>query len=275
VVLSIGTGYEQKLLSPVASNVRNLFQDGALARFYRASLQSLSLNGQLSWEDHWHGLEEEAKKRHFRLNLPLVGEEPQIDDVDKMQYLQDQIRHHLGDIEGIARAFKAVSFFFELDGPLILEAGLYKCRGSILSRSPDSLALVQNLGTSHPYAQFCNSEVSLGFLSQNDICKLCGRFRKAVTFHIRHPSDRVNLQLVFSRLFRRSISAFPQPMLWFVEQQKLNAKFGQPNHKDRVERLTDCICEVERGREASPYVLESKKRSLDIRTKTRNKRRCS
>jgi protein-L-isoaspartate O-methyltransferase len=70
VVLSIGTGYKQKLLSPVASNVRNLFQDGALARFYRASLQSLSLNGQLSWEDHWHGLEEEAKKRHFRLNLP-------------------------------------------------------------------------------------------------------------------------------------------------------------------------------------------------------------
>jgi hypothetical protein len=48
LVLSIGTGFQQKLLSPVASNVRNLLQDGALARVYRASMQSLSLNGQLS-----------------------------------------------------------------------------------------------------------------------------------------------------------------------------------------------------------------------------------
>ncbi|KAH6704168.1 acyl transferase/acyl hydrolase/lysophospholipase [Leptodontidium sp. MPI-SDFR-AT-0119] len=84
LVLSIGTGYQQKLLSPVASNVRNLLQDSALARVYRASMQSLSLNGQLSWEDHWHGLDEEEKKRHFRLNLPLIGQEPRIDDVDKM-----------------------------------------------------------------------------------------------------------------------------------------------------------------------------------------------
>ena len=48
LVLSIGTGFEQKLMSPVASNVRNLLQDGAMARFYRAAMQSLSLNGQLS-----------------------------------------------------------------------------------------------------------------------------------------------------------------------------------------------------------------------------------
>ncbi|XMA20786.1 hypothetical protein WAI453_013577 [Rhynchosporium graminicola] len=52
IVLSIGTGFEQKLMSPVASNVRNLLQDGAFARFYRAAMQSLSLNSQLSWEDY-------------------------------------------------------------------------------------------------------------------------------------------------------------------------------------------------------------------------------
>ncbi|KAH6699888.1 acyl transferase/acyl hydrolase/lysophospholipase, partial [Leptodontidium sp. MPI-SDFR-AT-0119] len=142
LVLSIGTGYQQKLLSPVASNVRNLLQDGALARIYRASMQSLSLNGQLSWEDHWHSLDEEEKKRHFRLNLPLIGQEPRIDDVDKMQYLRDQIYHHLGDIEGITRAFKVASFFFELNGPLVFEGGQYTCHGSILSRSPDSRALM-------------------------------------------------------------------------------------------------------------------------------------
>ncbi|KAH6675990.1 acyl transferase/acyl hydrolase/lysophospholipase [Halenospora varia] len=142
LVLLIGTGFEQKLMSPIASNVRNLFQDGAMARFYRAAIESLSLNSQISWEDHWSGLEDDAKRQQFRLNLPLVGKEPEIDDVDKMQYLHNQIRYHLGDIEGIARAFKAVTFFFELDRPLVPEGGRYCCYGSILSRSPDSRDLV-------------------------------------------------------------------------------------------------------------------------------------
>ena len=263
-------------MSPVASNVRNLLQDGAMARFYRAAMESLSLNGQISWEDHWSGLEEEAKRQQFRLNLPLVGKEPDIDDVDKMQYLHDQIPYHLGDIEGIARAFKAVTFFFELDGPLVLDGGRYCCRGSILSRSPDSRNLVQSLRSSYPYAQFFNHDVSLGFLSASDICKLCGRFQKAVTFHVRHPSDRVNLQLVFNRLFRRSVSGFPQPIDWFVERQKLNARFGQPDHKSRIERSRDpvCSCELQRHWEVSTPASDSKKRPLTVRTRARRKRRC-
>jgi hypothetical protein len=50
-------------------------------------MQLLSLNSQISWEDYWHGLEEETKKQQFRLNLPLIGKEPDIDDVNKIQYL--------------------------------------------------------------------------------------------------------------------------------------------------------------------------------------------
>ncbi|PVH67631.1 FabD/lysophospholipase-like protein [Cadophora sp. DSE1049] len=274
LVLSIGTGYQQKLVSPVASNVRNLLQDGALARVYRASMQSLSLNGQLSWEDHWHGLDEEEKKRHFRLNLPLTGQEPRIDDVDKMQYLRDQIYHHLGDMEGIARAFKAASFFFKLNGPLVFEGGQYTCHGLILSRSPDSRALVQSLRTSYPFAQFLHQESSLGFLAPNDLCELCGRFQKLITFHIRYPSDRVNLQFSFSRLFRRSISGFPQPMEWFVERQRLNAKFGLPDYRSRNERAQNptCDCELMSYLDRSAKLLENK-RAFGVQTRTQNKRR--
>ncbi|KAH9204666.1 acyl transferase/acyl hydrolase/lysophospholipase [Leptodontidium sp. 2 PMI_412] len=275
VVLSIGTGFEKKVLSPVASSVRNLLQDGAITRFYRAAMQSLSLNGQLSWEDHWSGLEEDAKKQQFRLNLPLVGKEPEIDDVGKMEYLHDQIQHHLGDIEGIARAFKAVTFFFEFDRPLVFEGGRYLCHGSILSRSPDSLDLVQSIANSYPYAQFFNHDLSLGFLSTSDICKFCGRFQKAVTFYVRHPSDRVNLELVFNRLFRRSISGFPQLIEWFLKRQKMNAKFGQPDHKSRIEPSKDvsCSCELERRREVSVLASDSRKRSCPFTMRRRKKRR--
>ena len=275
IVLSIGTGFEQKLLSPVASNVRNLLQDGALARLYRASMESLSLNGQISWEDHWLGLDEEVKKQQYRLNLPLSGKEPKIDNVDKMQYLYDQVQHHLGDIKGIARAFKAVSFFFELDGPLVRSGRGYRCHGSILSRSPDSRDLVQSLGA-FPYAQFYVQEMSVGFIGPADLCNLCGRFRKAVVFHVRHPSDRVNLYLAFNRLFRASISAFPQPVEWFIERQKLNARFGQSDHRSRIEpsRESSCSCELRRVGEVSNSEPGGKKRRVVAEQRTRNKRRC-
>jgi hypothetical protein len=274
IVLSIGTGFEQKLLSPVASNVRNLLQDGALARLYRASMESLSLNGQISWEDHWLGLDEDVKKQHYRLNLPLSEKEPNIDSVDKMQYLYDQVQHHLGDIKGISRAFMAVSFFFELDGPLVRDGRGFRCRGSILSRSPDSRDLVQNLTARFPYAQFYVQETPLGFISLKDICEDCGRFQKAVDFHVRHPSDRVNISLAFNRLYRASISAFPKAVEWFVDRQKLNARFGQADHRSRIRPPGDasCSCELERRLDGSGPQTSVKKRRL-VAEQTRSKRR--
>lgn len=149
-------------------------------------MSSLSLDGGNSWKDHWLGLEEEAKGQHFRLDLPLKGKEPEIDAVDQIPKLQRQVRNHLGDLKGLARALKAVSFFFELNEPPIREGTGYRCNGSILSRSPDSRDLLRILSLRYPYAQFStSSEASLGFLSPNDICQECGRFQKIVTFFVR------------------------------------------------------------------------------------------
>lgn len=274
IVLSIGTGFEQKLMSPVASNVRNLLQDGALARLYRASMNSLSLNGQMSWEDHWFGLGDEAKKRQFRLNLPLAGKEPQIDDVDQMPHLYEQIHHHLGDMKGIARALKAVSFFFELDEPLVKDGGRYRCRGSILSRSPDAPHLMQNLESCFPSAQFVVKDAAVGFLSSNDICTLCGRFQKAVVFFVHHPSDLVDMYIVLNRLYRQSISFFPGTMQCFEDLQKIRAKFGQPDHRSRIEPSRDSSCRCALQRFWKPAAItESKKRPLRVLTRSR-KRRC-
>ncbi|KFZ02091.1 hypothetical protein V500_00459 [Pseudogymnoascus sp. VKM F-4518 (FW-2643)] len=178
IVLSIGNGFERKPLSPVASNFRNLFLDGALSRLYRASMESLSLNGQNSWDDHWHGLDEETKTNHFRLNLPLEGKEPSIDDIDSMDSLYQKTMSHQGDMMEIVRAFKGVTFFFELDRALVDDGPFYICYGSILSRSPDSPRFIRRLISDYPYAQFFNHGTSLGYISNNDICKLCGLYTK-------------------------------------------------------------------------------------------------
>lgn len=186
-----------------------------------------------------------------------------------MQFLQDQIPFHLGDIEGIARAVKASAFFFELRAPIHLHSGRYECTGTILSRSPDNHDLVRNLLQTHPQIQFFKDDVSLGILSLADICDDCGRFQKLASFQVRHPSDRVDLQLVFSRLFRRSISGFPQSMEWFMEKQEMNSRFGRPDHQSQRRAIEPaCPCES-----IPAIVPESQKRRIEPRRTPRKRRR--
>jgi hypothetical protein len=96
-----------------------------------------------------------------------------------------------------------------------------------------------------------------------------------VSFHVRHPTDQVNLYLAFNRLFHRSISAFPTSMKWIENKQKLKAKFGQPDHRSRLEPQARETCCGEVGHHTGPSatVPNRKKRSLAIRISSRKKRR--
>jgi hypothetical protein len=254
--------------------MRNLFQDGALLRIYRAFMESLSLHGQNSWDDHYHGLDEEARKRHYRLNLPLHGKEPDIDDVGMMQSLSDEVAYNLGDVDGIARAFIAVSFFFELDGPLVRDGAYYTCYGSVLSRSPNSQALIQRLNASYPYTTFSNHGKSLGYVQKDDVCKLCGLYRKPVVFRVRQYSEQINIQLVFNRLYQQGISGMPHAVEWFADRQHLHAVFGQATHKSNVHRhaASECACQVSRHEAVMQSALQVNKRPLSLRRSTRRKR---
>jgi hypothetical protein len=236
-------------------------------------MESLSLNGQNSWDDHWHGLDEETKTNHFRLNLPLEGKEPGIDDIDSMDSLYQKTMCHQGDMFEIVRAFKAVTLFFELDRCLVEDGPFYICYGSILCRSPDAPRFIQLLTSDYPYAQFFNHGTSLGYISKKDICKLCGRYTKLVAFRVRHSSDQADINLRFNRLYHRRISAFPKPIDWFIEKQKLNAKFGQPNHKSTAgPRQSDCSCQLQRKRDILISLPGNLKRPLVARTRTRRKK---
>jgi len=272
----MGTGYQEHVSSPKAPNVRNLFQDGTVARLYRASMSSLSLDGGNSWKDHWSGLEKTTKEHHFRLDLPLKGKEPAIDDIDQMPELQRQVRRHLGDLKGLARVFMAVSFFFELDEPIIAEGVGYRCRGSILSRSPNSRALQQKLALEYPYAQFSINDNTVGFLDPLDTCPGCGRFQKSVTFLIRHPGEKVNLYVMYNRLYRRSISGFPNSMEWFEDRQMFNAHFGRADHGPRIKSPLPLDCGCSQNRYVN-CINKSKggKRALSKVVERRSKRVCN
>ena len=183
---------------------------------------------------------------------------------------------HLSNIEGITRALKATKFFFKLNKPLTRNTSVYRCQGSILSQSLNSQALIQNLTAKNPYRRFLTDSGSpLGFLSMEDICQECGRFQKTATFNVRHPSDVVNIFLVFNRLFRRSFSGFPHSVSWFQDRQMLKAQFGRPDHRTRSPHRSglDCIC-VQRRRYGEPSTSATRKRAVTWGSQRRSKRRC-
>ncbi|KAM3064705.1 hypothetical protein ACMFMF_011797 [Clarireedia jacksonii] len=248
LVLSLGTGFRKTLLPTRAPDVRNLLQDGAVARLYRASMSSLSLDGDTNWKDHWYSLNQETKDRQFRLDISL-DEEPNLDDVDQMSNLQSIVRRNTGNLRDIARALKAVSFFFELAKPIYRKGTSYICEGFILSRSPDSCALVSGILQEYPHARFItNSELLLGFLEDNDVCRECRRYQKPISWTLRHPSDTINIYLVFNQLLQRSISGFPHTADWFESKQMLQASFGTPNHNEHSRTLESDNCECSRLR---------------------------
>jgi hypothetical protein len=277
LVLSVGTGFDKQLLiSPKAPNIRNLLLDRFIPCLYRSFILSISLHGRNSWIDYLNRLNKETKAQYFRLDLPLIGKEPGIDEVDKMEYLQNQVPLYLGDIEGIARAFKAAEFFFELDELLTRDTGIYRYRGSILSRSPNSQALIYNLTAKYPYCRFLTDSGSLlGFLSIEDICQECRKFQKTATFNVCYPSDIVNIFLVFNRLFCRSIGSFLHSVSWFQDRQMLKVQFGQPDHRTRSPRRSDldCIC-VQRRHYCEPSTSATKKRAVTWGNQRRSKRWC-
>jgi hypothetical protein len=134
--------------------------------------------------------------------------------------------------------------------------------------------LVQNLENCFLSAQFFIKDIPISFLSSNDICPLCRRFQKAVEFHVHHPSDLVDVYVTFNRLYRQSISSFPGAMQLFEERQKIRAKFGQPDHRSRVEPPRDPSYryDLQYFWKSTPST-ESKKRPLTTWTRSR-KRRC-
>ncbi|TGO06778.1 hypothetical protein BTUL_0563g00010 [Botrytis tulipae] len=275
IVLSIGTGYKEGSSSQNFPNVRNIFQDGAVARLYRASMSSLSLDGDMNWKDYWHGLEEEIKGRHFRLDISL-RREPDLDDAGQIDSLQAHVRRGLGDLKDIARAFKAASFFFELAKPIQRNGDLYICEGFILSRSPNSHALVLNILSDYPFARFAiDSDSSLGFLRTDDICQGCGRYQKRVSFFARHSSDTFNISLAFSQSLKRSISGFPHSLEWFEKKQMLKANFGTIDHNSHSRRLeaANCVCVKERLDSEHANIVPSKKRSCTYQLRRATKRR--
>jgi hypothetical protein len=261
LVVSCGTGYTRAAASPKMKPMRGVVADGFIPRIIRSFKSSPSLDGEQSWTQLMNRLDEASKANYFRLNSPLdMEKEPELDDVSQMPYLRETGRLHASALDNnpeLVRAFWATSFVFELDERAEYLGGVYQCRGSILSRSPDTRALTDLLSRKFPNATFVSSsDVVLGRLQDSDGCATCGYYRKIVQFSVHQKHEATNILLSFNRLYSRKISGSGNSVAWMEDQQGLNWSFGRPDHQPTPFRRS-CYCPESRLKKRRSSVAES------------------
>ncbi len=192
-----------------------------------------SLDGERAWRDLANRLDDNSKSDYFRLNVPFSGEEPRLDDVERVEELRRSV--HLQpdgprDRTGIAFALLVTSFFLELDTIPKFEEGRYFCQGYIRCRN-NPRSVIRSLNKLYgTHLEFTTSTVSLGLLSVNDVCGTCQLYQRRVRFYVRHLEETINMYLKANNLERRKLSGFPHDMAWFVSQQRLSMPFGNADH---------------------------------------------
>ena len=232
VFLSLGTGSPPEVPANTPSHFRHVLLDGFIPRLLRSCMSKA--DGEAMWGEFLNSLDEKARGDYFRLNVPLDGA-ALIDDVDSMESLREKVRSAptgASDRLETAKALLASFFFFQLEClPTHSRSGYFvegsiRCRHDSRSVSQAMTALrieVVDYGTDH-------ESISTATNIADDICYLCGRYKKYVQFHVRHPSDTVSIYMQSRHMNRRKVSGFPQTLEWFITQQGLRHVYGRSDH---------------------------------------------
>lgn len=220
-------------------------KDGFIPRLARSLKFSPSVHGENGWTEFINGLDEGERNSYYRLNLPIAGREPELDDARHIQHLPRDVRSFLSGSDScdeIARALWASSLFFELEDMPTFANGMHHCRGFILCRRPHGQALIDHVLERFPHARLdVNNEQLLGPLSKATGCSGCSRFSKAVSFEVHHLDEQFTMILEYNGRVRNKISGFPHPISWFVEQQGLGNAFSRLEHTP-FSRKRHCSC---------------------------------
>ena len=236
LVVSVGTGTRK---NPESPRVASFLFDGFIPRLWRAYMSSF--DGESNFRDVVNSLDRETREDYKRLNVFLPSNEPAIDNTSRMGELRQLV--HLDpqmvlDCEETVYALLIATFYFELSSiPSELPGDRISCIGTIRCRLPGQV-IVELLERTHPSClSFVTNSKTLGhYHNKRDLCPLCHRYRKNIDFTVRDLGQQTNIYAQSTRRPRRRISAFPQTMQWFINQQHLDSPFGTAYHRNLKHR---------------------------------------
>lgn len=245
VFISLGTG--SGAIQAAASSVsifRNILIDGWVPRVYRSF--SSSFEGECTWREFLASLDDQRREDYFRFDVTVPGGLPRMDNTECMEGLSRLVH---SDSSGEQKhrdavaALLASSFYFQLDANPEYYSGLLQCVGSIRCRIPPKDVIDRINGIDSSRKDFYKDSINLGLhLSSDNVCSHCHRYSRPIRFMVRDLKENFGLSINFGGKSHH-LSAFPNNIQWFIEQQGIDGGFGSPNH--RVFTKVGChMCEV-------------------------------
>lgn len=221
----------------------------------------------LKWMEMFSQLDEADKSDYFRFNVHLREIPNAIDSVEAMDDYRNLVILQAGSgalAREAAIAFLISRLYFVVDA--IPETGdlPLSCRGTVRCKGV-ARQIIGAIERLHPQRlDFITDSESLGSLqSLEDICRGCGRYRKAVSFSINHIGETLNIYLRSNSQKRWRINGFPDSVRSFISAQKIDFPFGQHHHG----RAGIVACDECAGHEI-PSQRKRRKRSSDVSEQT-------
>jgi hypothetical protein len=190
-------------------------------------------------------LDEADKPDYFQFNVPLHEIPNAIDSVEAMDDYRNLIILQAGS-SALARdaaiTFLISHLYFVVEA--IPKTGNLplSCRGTVQCKGV-SRQIISAIERLHPQRLdfITDSESLRSFQALEDICRGCGRYRKAVSFFINHLGEAVNIYLRSNSQKRWRINGFPDSVLSFISAQKIDSPFGQHHHsRAGIAACSDC-----------------------------------
>lgn len=162
-----------------------------------------------------------------RVDLPMDAPLPDLADAQAMDALSDAAFEHfssLPDIEHLARALTASSFYFALRAMPVFEDGYFACYGRILNRIPAASTalstLLHKLDADRAQLIVQGRRVSLS--DARLLLDRAGNFCKPVYFRVNKLTELVDVRLKVNGKPAQHISASPLSIESVVTLQRLD-----------------------------------------------------
>ncbi|KAI9035013.1 patatin-like phospholipase family protein [Aspergillus affinis] len=240
LVVSIGTGYTPETSTSLPDKPGYLMHDRFIKRAVRAFMSSPAVDSQRGWQDAWDSIHETFRPDTFRLDRPIAGQLPELDDARALGKL-GEFDYRIP--QELIRVWLVKSLFFELDEEPIMAHGHYECHGSILCCKYDATNIIQQIMSQFPgsHVQFSDG-TDIGSLDDHQGCAKCGYYRKRVFLRVSNIHETVQLR-VGGVTGSSALGGFPTSIYNLLDQQLADFPFGRADHRnDLWPPLRQCYC---------------------------------
>ena len=228
--LSIGTGTTDHDVHALSTASYSPVKDRFLSRLYKTFMKSL--DGEKVWREISNSLSEREKPRYHRLNLPIQGREPMLDDIMSIDALKAQAQSWIQVNQRFLPSLDSIyasMFYFELAEYPGYYDNAYKCVGHIYCRLDMSFQgrrrLYEKLDSTSSYFLVLGHPTRC--VDYIPTCSPVPPFKRRLQFTVETLDEDVGITLLGLTSSPKTISGLPQTVAELVRKQQLRSPFGR------------------------------------------------